>query len=103
MTTMTTIENEINAVIGYDQLNQKTSECMILSVRDWGTWEFPSDYDGEEEDEEDYDYEELSEESLQELSDKFSKLEVKYPDFSFDFQTEEKNWITFIIRLKEVN
>ena len=72
-------------------------------VRYWGDWEHDyDDYDREEEDFEDDDFEILSKESRKKMNEIINKIALKFPDFTIDWNTGEKNWIDIFVSRKSI-
>lgn len=89
------IKSEMNRLFNSSfVVSEETEDSLNCSCRHWGDWELPEDAD---EDEEDYDYEVLTQGSNDKLVRTMTTLKADYPDFEFDDNFSEKNYIDFQI------
>lgn len=72
---------------------------VVGSIRYWGTWDFPDDEDGEDDDG-DYDWKVLSQESNKTLNDIIQKANMGISGNKLEYEFSEKDYIDISIRYK---
>ena len=77
----------------YDKSIENEKDCVIVSLRDWGSWHNPIDA----EDEEDYDWQDLDPQYYDKLHEIVKAIRKKYPDVEVHSDVGEKNWVSIVI------
>lgn len=70
---------------------------LAIAARYWGSWEFPKDAWGDDEDDGDYDWEVLTSKSSKELQKFIQSLDKRFKKYKVYASVEEKNWLNIVV------